>query len=169
MSRCQSNRAAWDDLLGKAVEWNDLEGVRALLGKDAELVFSRNSLDETPLHLAVKWGYKAITQLLIANCADVNAKTASGEGPLHYVAEDGNEEIASWLLASGADLQSKNHAGQTALHWAAQNGHTGVVMLLLAHGADVNARDILGQTPFHLCAQWEPELTSVLQEYGGHD
>jgi len=162
-------QTGWDDLLGKAVEWNDLEGVRDLLKRDSQPVFRQNSLDETPLHAAVKWGYGAVAELLIAHGADVNARTVSGEAPLHYAAEDGNEEIASLLLASGADLQAKNNAGQTALHWAAQNGHTGMATLLLAHGADVNARDHLDQTPTHLCARWEPELSSVLQQYGGRD
>jgi ankyrin repeat protein len=38
-------------------------------------VNARNENGDTPLHNAAEWGYKEIVELLIAEGADVNAKT----------------------------------------------------------------------------------------------
>jgi len=165
----QSCRGAIADSFYAAVVGDNLESVKASLGSNPDLVLTRYGLGETPLHLAAKWGHKEIVALLLANRADVNAKTESGDTPLHYAAENGEDDVAALLLVSHAEVDSRNKWGQTPLHWAAQDGHKDMVSLLLDNGAQVNARDNHGQTPIHISARWEPAVAELLRQHGGQD
>ena len=84
----------------------------------------------TPLHDAAFPDLKEVTELLIANGADVNAKAEEGWTPLHDAARGGHKEIAELLIAKGADLNAKDNDGETPLDWA--KGET--ADLLRKHG-----------------------------------
>ena len=110
--------------------------------------------DVTPLHDAAGWNNTAEAKRLIANGADVNAKTKRerriyGEGemtPLHFAAMNNQAEVAELLIANGADVNAKDQGGMTPLHTALQRAPE-VAELLIANGADVNAKDNDGKTP----------------------
>ena len=95
---------------------------------------------------------KEITELLIANGADVNAKRDDGETPLHQAASKGRKKIIELLITKGADVSAKSDRGWTPLHQAADNGHKEVVELLIDKGADVNAMSDIGRTPLYWAA-----------------
>jgi len=57
---------------------------------------------ETPLHIAVKRGYRIVTKLLIQNGADINTKDASGHTPLWYAIGNHNRDISALLKRNGA-------------------------------------------------------------------
>jgi ankyrin repeat protein len=57
--------------------------------------------------------------LLLANKADVDAKSNGGRTPLHEAAFSGYKDVVELLLANKADVNAKNNDGQTPLHGAA--------------------------------------------------
>ena len=96
-------------------------------------------------------GYTDISDLLLANKADVNARDRDGNSPLHFAAFNDHKDIADLLLAKGAAVNAKTDKGVTPLHWAAMKGHKDVVELLLANTADVNAQTEQTVVPLPPC------------------
>lgn len=77
-----------------------------LLVKDAEVGFDvRSSLtDETPLHVAAKFGRLRAMEHLIKLGADVNAKNMGAATPLHQAIMAGQLEAVTTLIKAHADL-----------------------------------------------------------------
>src|ERR1035441_8858139 len=152
---------AWTSLATPLSEVNaaamkgDLAKVKALLKGNPDLIFSKASYGEMPLHWAAMGGHKDVVEFLLANNASVNATNTLGWTSLHFAASDGHNDMAELLLAHEADVNAKNSEGETPLHWAARNGHKDVVKLLLANNADVNAKDNKGITPLNLAAFYD--------------
>jgi ankyrin repeat protein len=118
------------------------------------------------LHWAAIEGHKEIAELLIAEGADVNAKSEGGTTPLdmandretadllrkhggkygtiYGAAGGGDIEAVKEFLAIGADVNAKAGNGTTPLHDAATKE---ITELLIANGADVNAKDDDGWIP----------------------
>ncbi len=90
-------------------------------------------------------------KLLLANRADVNAKSNGGVTPLNIAATKGYD-VVELLLANKADVNAKDWAGLTPLHYATDKGYKDVVELLLANRADVNAKSKGGDTPVSIAA-----------------
>jgi hypothetical protein len=83
-------------------EVGDLTKVKALLKDNPELVSSKGDVGETPLHVAAKYCGKDMVELLLANKADVNAKSEFDWTPLHAA----NEECRFHWLQSGFVLNT---------------------------------------------------------------
>ncbi|MDP6417480.1 MAG: ankyrin repeat domain-containing protein, partial [Gammaproteobacteria bacterium] len=76
-------------------------------------------------------------ELLIAEGADVNAKTNDGRTSLHNAAWKGHVEIAKLLIAKGADVNAiflNRHGQGTPLDWAIKYKQTKFADLLRKHG-----------------------------------
>ena len=106
---------------------------------------------------AITNDYKNMAELLIANGADVNAKSdinweVRDLTPLHIAASSGKQDIAELLLAKGADVNATASIERTPLHYAVAAGNKDIVELLLAKRANVNAKDLKGGTPLHYAA-----------------
>jgi len=143
-----------------ATQKGDIEGVKQHLAAGADVNVKDDS-GLTPLHYA---GGKEIAEILIAEGADVNAKSdGSGVTPLHFAADRGHTEVVELLITAGADVNAKNTFSVTPLHSAASEGHKEVGELLIAEGADVNVTSILG-TPLD---QAEGETADLLRKHGG--
>ncbi len=130
-----------------------LEKAKALLKADPDLVFSHASYGSlTPLQFAAEYGHKDVAELLLANKADVQAKSYGGWTPLLNAVFGGHKDLVELLLRSKANINYQEDAGRSALHVAAENGYTEIAALLLANKADTDARNRDGDTPLHVAA-----------------
>jgi serine/threonine-protein phosphatase 6 regulatory ankyrin repeat subunit B len=121
---------AWSNLafcgeIHDAAKQGDLEKVKSLLNANPDLVFSKDSNGDTPLHLAADKGHKDVMELLLANKADYNVFDAAAIGDLGRVKALVNDNLD---LVFGKD----GEYGYTPLHFAVKNDHKDVVEFLLA-------------------------------------
>jgi ankyrin repeat protein len=100
------------------------------------------------LQIAVFFGLRRITQLLVEKGADIKRKDKVGRTMLHMAALRGYEEAVRLLLSrSDTEFNSKTQDGWTPLWEAALGKHEAVVMLLLEDKrVDVNSKDNSGRT-----------------------
>ena len=123
----------------EAAKQGDVDAVKQFIvaGEDVNTKDNRGSTSlhdrgRTPLHRAASGGHKEVVELLIAEGADVNAKTDAGFTPLCDAAQFGHKEIAELLIATGADVNAKRGA---PLNAAILTKHTEIAELLRKHGA----------------------------------
>jgi len=94
----------------------------------------------TQLWVAAYFGLEVICRLLLANGANVEAKTGSGETALYRAVTNRHEAVTRLLLENGADVNAQGGFYSNALQAASACGHDTVVRLLLEKGADINAQ-----------------------------
>lgn len=99
--------AAWRGQLA-AVKW--------LLERGARI----NAPDRhwSALHYAVFAGHAEVADYLIAQGADINARSTNGSTVLMMAVYEGHLELARKLIEKGADRSPKNDWGDGALEWA---------------------------------------------------
>ena len=86
-----------------------------------------------------------MTNLLLKNGADPNAKAKNGLAPMHLCAQEDRVNVAAILASNGAELDSETKAGYTPLHVACHFGSLSMVrFLLLDH--QVNCFDQLSKS-----------------------
>jgi cytohesin len=130
-----------------------LEKAKALIKANPELVNSQEShAGQTPLQIAAEFGHKGVAELLLANKANIEAKSYGGWTPFLNAVFGGHKDMVELLLEHKADVNYQEEAGRSPLHIAAENGYTEIAALLLAKGGNVNAKCRDGYTPMHVAA-----------------
>ncbi len=127
--------------LQSAAFFRDLARVKAFLDAGVD-VNQKNALGVTALYSAASGGHKEVVELLLAEGADINEKTAAYTDvtTLHAAAREGHKEIVEVLLAGGADVNAGSTYNElTAAELAMEANHIEVVKLLIAKGADISA------------------------------
>ncbi|NGX62620.1 MAG: hypothetical protein KR126chlam6_00018 [Candidatus Anoxychlamydiales bacterium] len=97
-----------------AVLLNNIEGVKELIKKGADVNKPKDRDGQKPLMIATQNGYTQIMEILIANGANVNAKDNEGVTALMYAVRNGHEDIVLKLIKKGADIDAKDNEGRTA-------------------------------------------------------
>jgi ankyrin repeat protein len=95
-------------------------------------------LGNTAIHVAASHHHMTTLELLLDNCADIEAKNMFGKTVLHKAAGEGHVEVVSKLLEKGICIDTKARDGETALYDAVFHGQRTMVEFLLSEGADAN-------------------------------
>src|SRR5437660_1580397 len=141
VGQSQEKNPPSDAALRKAAQDGDLQAVKDLLAKGADV----NAKDDKG-KTALLWAAPArdnpeMMRLLIAKGADVNAKDNDGETALMIAAGQSNPGILAELIEAGADINAQNNSGGTALMAAAFRANIEEIKILLAKDADLKLRD----------------------------
>lgn len=154
------------NFLHLAIQKGDIESVLFLLGIHVN-VHSRvqDSLQYTPLHLAVESGNEMIVRNLLLAGANVNDLTIQKQTALHIAAEHDFHQICSILLENGIKFESVDININNALHIACHKGNYGTCKVLLGE-SEINAEamNLKGQNPLHLLCQNGAETAESIFE-----
>ncbi len=135
-----------------AVENGQLAAVEALIkaGAHVNYICADNM---TPLLIATKKYYPAITKALIEAGGAVDIHDSFYNYPLHWAAWHGDTDAIALLLDKGAaiDIQDKIN-GETPLHRAVQANRISAVSLLAERGANKGLCNRKGHTVAHLAS-----------------
>src|SRR3954453_23723703 len=136
---------------------------------DSSTINTYSSDGWTPLHLAAFFGHPKITELLLAQHADVTARSrnTNGNTPLHAALAGNHKLVAGLLIGHGADVNAADAQGWRPLHLAAANNNLDAIKALIAQGADVAAGNGEGLTPLSLAQEKNHrEASALLRKYG---
>ncbi len=116
-----------------------------------------------PLHLAIKYSYDQLIDILLQHGADINrCDTETNKSPLYMAVEMQDYDIATKLLKAKPDLTLRDNAmGETALHTSMRLCNTTREVMLTGLMLDqtkknpqlINAEDKDGNTVLHIAVQ----------------
>lgn len=131
----------------------------------------QDSVGETALHIAARFGHDECARILIEGTDEQKAELDAVEKnfnwtPLHIAAVDGHLSVAKLLVEAGADVDKLDSSGWTAKEHASLRGHLPIARLLKentrvdevaatssANGDDGSGKDVVGTSP--------PEVSSL--------
>ncbi len=121
------------------------------------LVHARTlNANDTPLHLAARFGREGTMRLLLENGADIEAVARFGDRAIHKAALSGRLPAIRLLLDAGASPASINDHGATPLLYSSGRGCFAASRLLIERGGQdlVNRRTFgTGYTALHEAAR----------------
>ncbi len=136
---------------------------------DASTINEYSADGWTPLHLAAFFGHPKITEMLLAQDADVGARSRNPNGntPLHAALAGNHKLVAGLLIGRGADVNAADANGWRPLHLAAANNNLDAINALIAQGADVSAANGEGLTPLSIAQEKNHrEAAALLRKFG---
>ena len=153
-------QAAGDPALVVAAKNDDLQAVRALIAKRANV--NEPARDgSTALLWATYNSNLDMARVLIDAIAPVNTPNHYGITPLLQASRAGDAPLIAVLLKAGADYAVTHPDGETPLMAAARTGRVDAVRLLLEAGANVNAADTYQQQTALMWAATEGHVDVV--------
>lgn len=140
-----------DELLMNSSKGENIQQITELIEAGADVTAVTSSEEETPLHVAVRYGHKEVAELLLNKGANINAVERRRRTPLHAaVRYNSHKELVELLLEKGANVNAVDNLDMTPLHFALKYDQEELVGLLLKKGANVNAVDKKGRTPLSM-------------------
>jgi ankyrin repeat protein len=142
-----------------AARTGNIDAVRALLERGADVNARESSEDQTALMWAVSERHGTVARLLLERGADVRARSRRGQTALHLAARHGDLDSSRVLLDRGADVNQTASDRLSPLVVASVRDHAALAVFLLERGADPNLSGG-GFTALHWAVGlWETELT----------
>ena len=117
------------------------------------------------LHAAAQTETHDVLARLLAEGADVNARSGGGETALMLAAARGRLDVIGFLIERGADVNAATDAGNTALMLAAARGQVDAVKTLLDRGARAEHRNKFGLGAADW-AEWSERQSELLDLLG---
>ncbi|GFY68105.1 ankyrin-3 [Trichonephila inaurata madagascariensis] len=146
-----------------------LDILKLLLQTGKAAVNFKGYRNRTLLHESALSGTLEITEYLVENGADIDARCTNGHKPIHLASEMGFENIVEFYLNHNMSINDLNGNKLTLLHIAADCGKANVAELLIKRKANINIPDINNETPLHLAAaNGHKEVLDILLHYGAH-
>lgn len=139
-------RYSGSDLLAAATK-NQITKVQKILNASIPVNYADNETLNTALHIAVRKGHVALTEMLLDRKADVRATNRAGMTPLHSAVLETHGptlKIVPLLVERGADIEAKAE-GDAPLHTATLAGNVVAFQILLDAGANIKAEDSYGR------------------------
>merc|ERR1712023_322452 len=96
---------------------------------------AKNTVYQTPLHMAARNNDLRIIQLLVRNGHPINVLDAEHETPLQYIIETGSVEAFELLMKRNPIVNMHNVYKESPLHTAARVGELKFIKRLLKYGA----------------------------------
>ena len=158
-----------EDQLFIHIENNNITGILNLISDSENIVIDTiNNEGNTPLHIACKYGYIEVVNILIENGGDINmANGYDSDTPLHLAISNNHLEVAMDLIKYNANINATNSDQSTPLHLACLNGNIKIAMALIEKGAVIDAIDNRQNTPLHIACNYDYfEVAMALIEKG---
>jgi ankyrin repeat protein len=153
-------QAAGDPPLVAAAKDDDLQAVRALLAKHANV--NEPARDgSTALLWATYNSNLEMARALLAAGGPINTPNHYGVTPLLQASRSGDAPLIAALLKAGADVAANHPDGETPLMAASHTGHMDAVRLLIEAGANANAADAYQQETALMWAATEGHVDVV--------
>ena len=140
---------AGEPVLMTAARTGNVDAVKALLGRGAEVNTPEPLRGQTALMWAAIENHPAVVRHLLENGADVHARSKAGSTSLMFAAREGHLETARILVESGADVNQAMPNGATVLMLAIDNLRYPVAAFLLEKRANPNAINKQGEAALH--------------------
>lgn len=158
--------ACGNTALIKAAFWGDLDTVKTLLGRKANIE-AQDAEGCTALMAAAVRGGPEIEHLLLEYGANLEAKDKEGNTALILAAKYSHKaENVTDLLNRRANIEAVNEDGCTPLHEAAISGRVEIVQALLEGGASIDVKTKTGKTALCLAARkGHKDCIKLLKEY----
>jgi ankyrin repeat protein len=151
----------------RAAETGDLAAVTSAIASGVD-VLSRDSANNSALHLASYRGHPEVVKLLLTSKADPSLGNENKDLATHLSALANRKQCLQVLLDPAfrdqVDLEANDSQGYTALHYACGEGHSEIAdMLINKYHARIDSRNNDGLTPM-MCAvqQGHKELAEML-------
>ncbi|XP_024869085.1 uncharacterized protein LOC112452879, partial [Temnothorax curvispinosus] len=157
------------------------------ISKGLSIKFINNEVDAynwTLLHYAASKGQLEVAKYLIAQGADVNAKTVNGLTPMHIAAKHGYKDFIQILLKNGAVYNAVDHTCKKPLKMSndenvinllesteklfeavKRNGSSDVENYIKA-GAVVNAKNVNGTSLHYAACNGYDNIVNILLQNG---
>lgn len=142
------------------------EIVRELIAAGADVNFTMQENNKTPLYAASRYGHESVVKLLLESGANPEMIVGDGETALIAAAFNGQLPVVELLVNAGANI---NHArgvdNATSLYVAACFGYVGIVTLLVERGAHTETPNCQGKTAVMIARERDHgSVVSILEE-----
>jgi len=127
----------------------------------------KNKHGDTALHLALKYSYPEIVQMLLQKGADLDLqyKDKDGNTPLHWAVSLNYLEIVQMLLQKGVNPNLQAKDGFTTLHIAVINNRPLIVKMLLEKDTNINLQNKRGRTALDIATIFNyTEIVQMLND-----
>jgi len=127
----EANKDGYNPLM-IAVQRNNIDIVKTLLRKKANVHATLMRNKATALHIAAQENNPECIRLLVEAGADINCPDKEGVTPLMRAAQEGNLDVVKLLVELKADLNRSKNDSATALLLAVRHGKIPIIEFLIA-------------------------------------